>query len=306
MKCKKCKENAVLADPALCKKHFLSYYEKKVSDTIKKYKLISKSDKVCVATSGGKDSTAVLYLVQKFLKPKKGQLQALLIDEGIAGYRDHTAKDLKKFCSENDIELKIASFKGSFGKTLDKILKSGRIRLKPCTICGTLRRYLLNKHAKGFDIIVTGHNRDDECQAVMMNLLRQQTEILARLGPMTGMAKRKGFVQRVKPLYFCSEKETALYALLMGFDVSFNECPNIIDSYRADVREMLNNHESRHSGAKQGIIESFIRELPKLKKQYSGSGPAICVKCGEPSSDKVCGACSLAAQIRTCSNTVRI
>ncbi|MFH1668554.1 MAG: tRNA 2-thiocytidine biosynthesis TtcA family protein, partial [Candidatus Woesearchaeota archaeon] len=248
MKCKICKEKAVFSDPALCKKHFISYYEKKVSDTIRKYKLINKTDKVCVATSGGKDSTSVLYLVQKFLKPKKSQLQALLIDEGIEGYRDKTIDDLVRFCSVNKIQLKIISFKEAFGKTLDRILASQKIKLKPCTICGTLRRYLLNKHARGFDVIVTGHNLDDECQAVMMNLLRQQTEILSRLGPVTGIVKRKGFVQRVKPLYFCSEKETALYALLMGFEVSFNECPNIVNSYRADVREMINDYESQHHG----------------------------------------------------------
>ncbi|MFH1669444.1 MAG: TIGR00269 family protein, partial [Candidatus Woesearchaeota archaeon] len=96
---------------------------------------------------------------------------------------------------------------------------------------------------------------------------------------------------------FCSEKETALYALLMGFEVSFNECPNIVNSYRADVREMINDYESQHHGAKQGIIESFIKELPKLRKRYEGTGPAICMKCGEPSSDRICGACALVAKL---------
>ena len=41
---------------------------KALSYTIKKYKLLKQSDKVCIATSGGKDSTVVLYLVRKYLK----------------------------------------------------------------------------------------------------------------------------------------------------------------------------------------------------------------------------------------------
>jgi len=39
--------------------------EKKIVDTIKKYKLMKKSDKVVVALSGGKDSTSVIYILKK-------------------------------------------------------------------------------------------------------------------------------------------------------------------------------------------------------------------------------------------------
>ena len=40
--------------------------EKKVAETIRKYGLLRKSDKVIVALSGGKDSTSVLYILKKF------------------------------------------------------------------------------------------------------------------------------------------------------------------------------------------------------------------------------------------------
>jgi uncharacterized protein (TIGR00269 family) len=304
MRCSKCKEKAVLSSPALCKNHFITYFEKKVADTINKHSLIKKTDRVCIATSGGKDSTAALYLTAKFLKPKQGQLNALLIDEGIKGYRDRTIADLKKFCNENNIALKMVSFKQEFGSTLDQIIRSKKIRLKPCNICGTLRRYLLNKHSRNFDVIVTGHNLDDESQAMMMNLLRQQTDILARIGPKTGLKSHKHFTQRVKPLYFCSEKETALYALLKGFDVSFNECPYIVHSYRADIRNMLNDYEAAHKGTKLNIVQSLQRILPGLKKAFAGSAPSACELCGEPSSGKTCNACSLAMQISRISKSV--
>jgi len=296
MKCKKCKENAVISSPHLCRKHFIEYFEKKVHDCINKYGLIGRFDSICVASSGGKDSTAALYLMKKFFPESK--VTALVIDEGIKGYRDKTLIDLKRFCAKNKINLNIISFKKEFGKTLDEIIKSKKLKIKPCNICGTMRRYLLNKYSRGYGCIVTGHNLDDEAQAIIMNLFRNQIDVLARLGPKTGISAQKNFTQRVKPLYFCSEKESAIYALLMGFDVSFNECPYVVESYRADLRDLLNDYESRHKGTKLNIVSSFLKMLPKLKARYANSSPITCKVCGEPSSKDVCNACTLVEKIR--------
>ncbi|MFH1073153.1 MAG: TIGR00269 family protein [Nanoarchaeota archaeon] len=296
MRCSRCKAKAVSSSPALCKTHFIGYFEKKVADTIKKYKLISKNSSVCVAASGGKDSTGVLCLVKKLVKPKR--LLALAIDEGILGYRENTLRDLRRFCVHHEIRLKIISFKQEFGSTLDEIINSGRLNLKPCNVCGTLRRYLLNKHSKGFDCVVTGHNLDDESQAIMMNLFRHQMDVLSRLGPAAGIP-RKGFVQRVKPLYLCSEKESLLYSLLMGFKISFNECPYVSSSYRAVLRDAINDYESRHKGAKLNTVGHFLSVLPRLKKQFEHSSPASCKVCGEPSAGDVCNACSLSMKIKS-------
>ena len=44
---------------------FKEYVEKKVRDTIRKYKLFTKKDKIGMAVSGGKDSTYAAYLAKK-------------------------------------------------------------------------------------------------------------------------------------------------------------------------------------------------------------------------------------------------
>ena len=49
--------------------------EFKINDTIKKYNLLEKDDKVAVALSGGKDSTTTLY----FLKKLGYDVQGLMI-----------------------------------------------------------------------------------------------------------------------------------------------------------------------------------------------------------------------------------
>jgi tRNA-5-methyluridine54 2-sulfurtransferase len=291
MKCKSCSEKAVLLKPKLCKKHFFKYFEKRVYDTIKEHKLISKKDKVCVAVSGGKDSLVTLHLLNK-----KFDVTGLAIDEGIKGYRKHTLDDLKKFCKEHKIKLNVVSFEKEFGYSLDKLLK--KLKVKPCTACGILRRYLLNKFSRKFDLIATGHNLDDEAQSIAMNYLRNNLEVGARLGLKSGLIKDKNFTPRVKPLYFCPEKEIMLYSFLKRIQTNFVECPYATESYRNFIREKLNEYENEARGSKAKIVKGFLKILPKLKKsyleKYSNKQSILkCAECKEPSKQEICSKCLL-------------
>jgi len=73
--------------------------------------------------------------------------------------------------------------------------------------------------------VVTGHNLDDEAQAIIMNIFKANTSLAAHLGPISGVQEHSLFVQRVKPLYLCPEKEVKLYTILKRFQVQFVECP---------------------------------------------------------------------------------
>jgi tRNA-5-methyluridine54 2-sulfurtransferase len=290
MRCRECGEKSVYNK--LCVKHFFEYVETTVKDTIKRFKLLKKSEKILVAISGGKDSQVLLVMLHALgYKP-----EGLLIDEGIDNYREFTLADTRKLCKKLDIKLKVISFKKEYGATLDAMLK--KKKHKPCTLCGTFRRFVLNKYARGYDKIATGHNLDDEAQAILMNILSNHLNLLPRLGPMSGVEKHAGFVSRVKPLYLIKEKEVRLYAFLKKLHIAPNECPYVPESLRGRIREWMNDYENEHPGMKKNIIEWFLNNYKKILKNL-GEKQAIkiCESCGFPSYGGVCKACLLQEEI---------
>ena len=298
MVCKNCITTPVIklinSNISLCKSCFIKYFEKKVLKTIRTYNLIEDNDHIGVAVSGGKDSTTLLYLLNKLVKNRKDmKLTAIAIDEGIEGYRDKSLEFLNNFCKKNNVNLKIFSYKDNFGKTLDETLKDNK-DIIPCSVCGVFRRSLLNKYSKelGFTKLATGHNLDDESQTVLMNYFRSNVKVSARLGPITGIVKNPKFIKRIKPLYLLTEKEVTTYSYLKGFIDKYMECPHDSYSYRAQVRDMLNSFEAKYPGTKHGIINSFLEILPMLKNNVEYKGEIkSCKMCNEPCSQDICQAC---------------
>ena len=301
MKMKCCNKKPVIELPAgekLCKKHFIEYFENKVFKTITRFELIEKRENLGVAVSGGKDSLTLLNILNKLSKQNpKIKLNAIAINEGIKGYRNNTIENAKKFCKKNKINLKIYSFEEEFGMPLDKMLKL--LKVKPCTLCGILRRYLLNKKSKelGFTKIATAHNLDDEAQSILMNQFKNNLHLSARLGPKVGIKENTRFIQRIKPLYLCLEKETIIYASLNKLTRNFGKCSYITESFRAQVRNMLDDFEAKFPGTKNGIVNSFLQILPDLKKKFSNGEVNYCKKCGEAASKDKCNACKFIEKI---------
>ncbi|MBI2508068.1 TIGR00269 family protein [Candidatus Woesearchaeota archaeon] len=304
MPCKRCKSNPVIQLPnsniKLCKSCFIKYFERKVLNTIRKYNLINHKENIISALSGGKDSLSLLYLLNKIASKKLDfKLSALLVDEGIKGYRDKTIKTAREFCEKNNIKLHITSYSEVTGKTLDKIKKQFPDTIA-CSMCGVLRRYLLNKKSRELKAnkLATGHNLDDEAQSIMMNQFRHNIALSARLGPITGVKRDKRFVPRIKPFYFLTEKEVATYAFINGLMDEFNECTYCTESNRFVVRDMLNSLEQKYPGTKHSIVASFLEVLPLLKEKYKNQKINSCKICSEPASSEVCNACNLLQRIR--------
>ena len=282
----------------LSKDQFLKYFEKKVRKTIRIHNLIGKKEKVLVACSGGKDSTVALYLMNKIVKNRNVIVEAMHVDQSIGNYSKINRKNIEKFCKDQGIKLHVTSFREFFGMAqcyIKSALHDKGVNWKSCTICGVLRRYILNKYTRDLKAtkIVTGHNLDDEAQSILMNLFNNNVPLLARLGPKTGIKDFKGFVPRIKPLYMCKEEEVLLYSKLMDFPVQYESCPCRTEAHRLKVLKMLDEFEKENKGTKSGIVNSYLDLSPILKESFKKGTVKTCKSCGEPASKDECQTCKI-------------
>ncbi|MBU4245451.1 MAG: TIGR00269 family protein [Nanoarchaeota archaeon] len=307
MHCSYCSKPAVIyrryEGRALCRRHFIHSFERIVKRTIRENRLIDKKKHIAVGLSGGKDSCALLYILHSITKDRPNiKLSAILINEGIKGYR--TEKHAKAICKKFKVPLHIAYFKKEWGKTLDELMKrekknNASDNLKACTYCGTMRRFLINKTAReiGADTVAIGHNLDDEAQAIMANYIRGDLLRGVRLGANAFSIQDSRFIPRIKPLREVLEKEVAVYAILKGFNADFGECPYAEQSFRWDVRNILNNLETKYPGTKYSVLRTFDRIKPALEATTkTTAGIGTCKICGEPASNDVCKVCELIAR----------
>jgi uncharacterized protein (TIGR00269 family) len=264
--------------------------ESKFKRTIKKYKLLEKSEKIIVAASGGKDSSVALYLLHKL----GYEVEALYINLRLGHYSDRCEASVRELCSRQGIKMHILDINEEFGMRMCNIRQGVQscLKVSNCMVCGVVKKWLLNKEARRLkmDKIVTGHHLDDESQTIIMNFLQGNLMLGANSGPMTGSLEDKKFVPRVKPLYFIAEEDIKEYAKLKGLEVVYEKCPCAASSLRIRTREFLSKLDEKTN---QRIVGNFLEILPRLKKQLHKQKIIYCKSCGEPSRNEVCKKCEL-------------
>ena len=289
-----------IGDNARCEKHFVEEFDHQVRLAIRRGQMIRPRERIAIALSGGKDSTVLLHQLSSLRGRLPMELSALLIDEGIKGYRSRTIAVAKRECKKAKVKLTVLSFRKEFGKSLDSILDiRGPQAEGACTYCGVLRRRLLETGARRLkaDKLAIGHNLDDAAQTVLLNLYRNEPERLMRFKAMNGTDENHSlFVPRIRPLLDLPEKEIALYAELGGYGISHQACPYAQEAMRQTVRTQLNEMEDRYPGTKRRISHALARlqGMERGEKGTSTRTPLLlhrCSICHEPSSEQKCAAC---------------
>ncbi len=176
-KCSSCSGNAVIylsyANKYMCRRHFNRHVEKRFLDAIREFRMIRKGDVVALGLSGGKDSTTLLYMLHKLKSKLPFKLIAITIDLGIrCDYNTRILEIAGSECKKLKIPHHVFALKEDIGYTLDELVEKTKTK-NPCSECGVVKRYLLNKHAKelGVDKLAIAHTLNDTAQTVLMNIL---------------------------------------------------------------------------------------------------------------------------------------
>lgn len=290
MKCRVCGQEAQISlrsyNTALCSQDFLFFLEKRVSDTIQKYHLIEKNDTPIVAVSGGKDSLSVWHVLNRLGYRADG----VYVDLGIGEYSMESLEKIKKAAETLQCKVYVFHIRKILKRGIDEIAKA--IRRAPCSACGMIKRYVMNKVCvdRGYNVLITGHNLDDEAAALMGNLLYWKEEYLWKKSPF--LEGRDGHLSRkVKPLFLCSEREMAAYALISGIDYIYEECPFSVDAKSLAYKSILNNLEEKSPGTKLQFIKGYLKMIKGSKEIPRDI--TYCTSCGYPCYGDKCNMCRL-------------
>jgi uncharacterized protein (TIGR00269 family) len=303
MRCRKCKELAVLEIPrhhtAFCKTCFTEFVHAQVERAITEEKMFTKTDRVLVAVSGGKDSLSLLDILRKL----EYRADAFYVDLGIGEYSRQSKAKAEHFTLTRGIPLHVHELKEDEGAGINDL--ADLVHRPTCSVCGTLKRYHFNRTAVelGYNVLATGHNLDDEASRLFGNVLHWQTEYLEKQGP-TLPASVEGFAKKVKPLFRLAEREIAAYAIVNKIDYIVEECPNSKGAKMLLYKDILNRLESESPGTKQAFYWGFLakqkseeRTRPSMAEQDQAS-LRPCATCGQPTTAEICSYCKLMARAK--------
>jgi uncharacterized protein (TIGR00269 family) len=310
MRCRKCDSRAVINmrqhKLSLCAVHYDEWFLAQTDRVIEKYKMFTRDERVLVAVSGGKDSLSLWDALLRLGYRADGLYIGLGINDPLP-YSDTSLEKTRKFVTSgkwrvasdradnstqhairNTPTLHVIDIQETYGKTIPQIAREKmRGQGKPCAACGLTKRYVMNRLAvdKGYAVLATGHNLDDEAAVLMQNTLRWQTGYLARQAPVLP-ASREGLVRKVKPFCRFYERETATYALVRGIDYIYDECPHAVGNLTNFYKMLLNQLEAESPGAKLSFYLEFLRA--RGEGLFDGFSEAeslhACEVCGQPTS----------------------
>jgi uncharacterized protein (TIGR00269 family) len=295
-KCRRCRGRAVVElrrhNAAFCKDCFLHFFREQVRRAVESEDMLSPTDRVLVAVSGGKDSLALWDVLIDLGYDTTGYHIVLWTGEE---YAPESQRYSQAFADVRGVKLVVCDLQEELGFTIPDLPKvTGR---PTCSACGLTKRHLISKSAYdlGFDVVAIGHNLDDEAAVLLGNVLRWDGEYLARQAPVLP-ASRDGFVKKVKPLFRLSERETAAYAFLRGIDYQVEECPLVAGNTQLRYKATLDMIERDSPGTKASFYHSF---LERGRQRFTPPEPPdlmSCAKCGMPTTTEVCAFCRMKQQ----------
>src|SRR3954470_14652594 len=224
---------------------------KKVTKAITDHRLIEDGDRVMIGLSGGKDSWALIQILDVLRRraPIQFSLVAVNIDSGYDGY-EH--EKITATCAERGWECHVEHT--TIGEAIDDILDEGAT---PCSLCARLRRGVLYRWATkvGATKIALGHHADDFIETLLLNLFFQ--------GSLKAMPARlvsdNGEHVVIRPLVNVLESDARAYAKASALPIIGCCCPACGDLslQRQRVKRLIAELQVEHPEIKTSMLRAL-------------------------------------------------
>ena len=230
---------------------------RKTTKAIVDYQMIEEGDRVMVGVSGGKDSWALLQMLDELRQraPIRFTLVAVNVD---SGYKEYKHELLASTCKARGWEYR--SEHTNIGQTIDDLLDDGAT---PCSLCARLRRGVLYRIAKeiGATKIALGHHADDFIETLLLNLFFAGS--LKAMPPK--LVSDDGAHVVIRPLVYVGEEEARAYTKECELPIIGCCCPACGDLglQRQRAKRMLMELEREHPGVKQSMLKALGNVAPR-------------------------------------------
>ncbi|MEM7137253.1 MAG: tRNA 2-thiocytidine(32) synthetase TtcA [Myxococcota bacterium] len=214
------------------------------------FDLIEEGDRVMVAVSGGKDSYALLHLLERARTraPIGFDLIAVHLDQGHPGY---DGSPLEAWMQREGYDFRVIR-KDTYQLVTERIPEGKTY----CSLCSRLRRGILYNAAEdlGCTKIALGHHRDDAIETLMLNLMFNGT-----LSAMPAKLRSDdGRNTVIRPLLYAAERDLAEYASALEFPIlPCNLCGSQDNLWRQQVKRMLDDLEQQAPRVRQSMLAAL-------------------------------------------------
>ncbi|HXG89028.1 MAG TPA: tRNA 2-thiocytidine(32) synthetase TtcA [Vicinamibacterales bacterium] len=230
---------------------------KKTTKAVIDFNLIEDGDRVMVGLSGGKDSWALIQIldVMRQRAPIKFSLVAVNVDSGYEGYQHQQLADA---CAARGWEFH--SEHTDIGAIIDDKLDA---ETTPCSLCARLRRGVLYRWATkvGATKIALGHHLDDFVETLLLNLFF--TGALKAM-PARLISDNQAHVV-IRPLVYVTEAEARDYARENDLPIIGCCCPACGDLslQRQRIKHLIGQLEREHPNVKASMIKALTNVMPR-------------------------------------------
>ncbi len=229
---------------------------KKATRAIVDFNLIEEGDRVMVGLSGGKDSWALIQILDVLQQRAPIDFSIVAVNVN-SGYEDFRHDLVTNACAARGWECRIEHT--TIGAVMDDILDDGDT---PCSLCARLRRGVLYRVASeiGATKIALGHHLDDFVETVLLNLFFQGA--LKAMPARLVSDNRKHVV--IRPLVYVTEAEARTYTQECGLPVIGCCCPACGDLSlkRQRLKRLITELEIEHPDIKNSMIKALGHVVP--------------------------------------------